>query len=171
MANIGNFNANEVEPTVAFEPLPVGKYLAAITASEVKATKKGDGNYLELEFTVLEGPCKGRKVWDRLCINHPKDVTQKIARGNLSAICRAVGVMQPKDSVELHNLPLVITVKCKRREDNNELGNEIKGYAGKNSAKNSPQQAASTPLAPQAESPQAENSQNSAVNTPAPWQR
>ena len=53
MANIGNFNANEVEPTTAFEPLPAGKYLAAITASEVKATKKGDGNYLELEFTVL----------------------------------------------------------------------------------------------------------------------
>ena len=168
MANIGNFNANEVEPTVAFEPLPAGKYLAAITASEVKNTKKGDGNYLELEFTVLEGPCKGRKVWDRLCINHPKDVTQKIARGNLSAICRAVGVMQPKDSVELHNLPLVITIKCKKREDNGELANEVKGYAKKNSP---PPQAASNPPAPQAESPQENVPQNSTENAPAPWQK
>ena len=32
----------------------------------------------------------------------------KIARGELSAICRAVGVMQPRDSVELHNVPLEI---------------------------------------------------------------
>ena len=121
MANIGNFNANEVEPTVAFEPLPAGKYLVAITASEMKATKKGDSSYLQLEFTVLDGQCKGRKVWDRLCINHPKAIAQKIARGNLSAICRAVGVMQPRDSVELHNLPIVITVGCKKREDTSEL--------------------------------------------------
>ncbi len=141
MANLNGFNANEVEPTTAFEPLPAGKYLAAITASEIKPTKKGDGSYLQLEFTVLEGDCKGRKVWDRLCINHPNDLTQKIARGNLSAICRAVSVMQPGDSVELHNLPLVITVKCKKREDNGEIANEVKGYAAKEAAQGQPQQA------------------------------
>jgi hypothetical protein len=95
----------------------------------MKATKRGDGSYLELEFTVLDGDCQGRKVWDRLCINHPNDLTQKIARGSLSAICRAVGVMEPRDSAELHNIPLVITVKCKKREDNGEITNEIKGYA------------------------------------------
>lgn len=131
MTNLNGFNANEVEPTASFDPLPAGKYVAAITGSEKKNTKKGDGNYLELEFTVLEGEYRGRKVWDRLCINHPKDITQKIARGNLSAICRAVGVMQPRDSVELHNLPLVISVKCKKREDTGEITNEVKGYSEK----------------------------------------
>lgn len=129
MANLNGFNAHEVEPNTAFEPLPAGKYVAAITGSEMKATKRGDGSYLQLEFTVLDGDCKGRKVWDRLCINHPNDLTQKIARGNLSAICRAVGVMQPRDSVDLHNLPLLITVKFRKREDNGELTNDIKGYA------------------------------------------
>ena len=49
--------------------------------------------------------------------------------------------MQPKDSVELHNLPLVITVKVKKREDTGELTNEIKGYAKKESAAGQPQQA------------------------------
>src|SRR5690554_2426073 len=90
MVNLNGFNANEVEPTTTFEALPAGKYLAVITDSEMKPTNKGDGSYLQLEFTVVEGECKGRKVWDRLCINHPNDLTQKIARGNLSAICRAV---------------------------------------------------------------------------------
>ena len=141
MANLNGFDANEVEPSTAFEPVPAGKYIAAVTASEMKPTKKGDGSYLELEFTVLEGDCQGRKVWDRLCITHPNQQTVKIARGNLSAICRAVGVMQPKDSVELHNLPLEITVKLKKRTDNNELANEIKGYEPKNSAEGKPQQA------------------------------
>jgi len=141
MANLNGFNANEVEPSVAFEPVPAGKYLAAITASELKTTKKGDGTYLQLEFNVLDGEFRGRKVWDRLCINHPNDLTQKIARGGLSAICRAVGVMQPKDSVELHNIPLVVTVKLKKRQDTGELTNEIKGYEAKGSAAGQPQQA------------------------------
>jgi hypothetical protein len=141
MANLNGFNANDVEPNTPFEPLPAGKYLAAITASQMKPTKRGDGSYLELEFTVLDGPCKDRKVWDRLCINHPNDLTQKIARGSLSAICRAVGVMQPRDSVDLHNLPLVISVKCRKREDNGEITNEVKGYEAKVAAAGQPQQA------------------------------
>ena len=135
------FNANEVEPTTAPDPIPAGKYLAEIVASEVKATKAGDGSYLQLEFTVIDGPYKGHKVWDRLCINHPNELTQRIAQGNLSAICRAVGVMQPRDSVELHNLPLVVTVKCKKREDTGDVANEVKGYAKRESAVGQPQQA------------------------------
>ena len=141
MADLSGFNANEVEPNAPFEPLPAGKYIAAVVASEVKPTKKGDGSYLQLEFEVLEGDCKGRKIWDRLCINHPNDMTQKIARGNLSAICRAVGVMQPRDSVELHNLPVELTVKVKRRTDTQDLVNEIKGYAPREAASGQPQQA------------------------------
>ena len=58
----------------------------------------------------------------------------KIARSELSAICRAVGVMQPRDSVELHNLPLLVIVKLKKRDDTGELTNEIKGYEPKAAA-------------------------------------
>ena len=136
-----DFDANNVEPATAYEPLPANKYLAEISSSEMKQTKTGNGNYLELEFTVLDGDCRGRKVWDRLCLTHPNDLTQKIARGKLSAICRAVGVMQPRDSVELHNLPVVVTVKCKTRKDTGEITNEIKGYAKRESAAGQPQQA------------------------------
>ncbi len=136
-----DFNAHDVEPTTAYEPLPAGKYLAEITASQMKPTKSGNGTYLELEYTVLDGPYRGRKAWDRLCLSHPNRTTQKIAQGNLSAICRAVGVMRPRDSVELHNLPLVVAVKCKKREDTGEVTNEVKGYAKRESATGQPQQA------------------------------
>ena len=124
MANLNGFDATQVDPTVAYEPIPAGKYLVAITESELKPTKNNSGSYLQLTFEVLEGEFRGRKVWDRLCVNHPNPMTVKIARGNLSAICRAVGVMQPRDSVDLHNLPLLITVKLKKREDTGELTNE-----------------------------------------------
>jgi len=141
MANLGNFNANEVDPAVAFEPIPAGKYLAAIIASEMKATKSGVGNYLELSFQVLEGSCKGRILWARLNLDNPNATTVQIARAELSAICRAVGVMQPKDSVELHNLPLQVNVRVKKRNDNGELTNEIKGFEKKEAASGQPQQA------------------------------
>ncbi len=136
------FNAHEVDPSLAFEPLPAGNYLCEITDSEMKPTKNGQGSYLELTFTVLDGEYKGRKAWDRLCINHTNSKTVEIARANLSAICHAVGVMQPQDSVQLHNLPLVITVKCKKREDTGEVTNEIKGYAKKEESAGEPVQAA-----------------------------
>jgi len=148
MANLNGFNANEVDPTTPFEPVPAGKYLAAITASEMKPTKNGDGSYLQMELTVLEGEYKDRKVWDRLCLNHPNAQTVKIARGNLSALCRAIGVMQPRDSVELHNIPVVVIVKVKKREDNGELTNEIKGYEPKATAAGQPQQAPSNSTTP-----------------------
>ncbi|MCK4982574.1 MAG: DUF669 domain-containing protein [Victivallaceae bacterium] len=141
-----NFNANDVEPSVAFEAVPAGKYIAVIIDSEIKQTKSGNGNYLEMTFEITEGEYKGRKVWARLNIDNPSAEAVKIARGELSAICRAVNVMTPQDSVDLHNLPLEITVKCKKRDDSDEITNEIKGYAAKaNSAAPAQKQQQSAP--------------------------
>ncbi len=142
MADLANFNANEVDPTTTFDPIPAGKYLAAITESEMKDTKAGTGSYLQLTFTIIEGEHKNRILWARLNLNNANATAVKIARGELSAICHAVGVLQPRDSIELHNLPLLITVKCKKRDDTGEIVNEIKGYAKKDAATGQPQQAA-----------------------------
>ncbi len=144
MANLNGFNANQVEPATEFEPIPAGKYIAVITNTEMKPTKAGNGSYLELTFQVIEGEFKNRLLWARLNLDNPTALAVKIARGELSAICRAVGVLQPKDSVELHNLPLLVTVKCRKREDTGEITNEIKGYAKKEAARGQPQQAASS---------------------------
>ena len=129
MANLNGFDATTVDPNVGFDPIPAGKYLAVVTDSLMKATKAGTGEYLELTFEVIDGPYKGRKLWDRLTLNHPNELTVQIARGMLSSLCHAVGVMKPKDSLELHNLPLVLSVSMKNREDTGEPTNVIKGYA------------------------------------------
>ncbi|HOD84820.1 MAG TPA: DUF669 domain-containing protein [Phycisphaerae bacterium] len=148
MANLNGFDAAQVEPTASFEPIPAGKYLAAITESEMKPTKNGSGSYLQMTFTVLEGEYKNRVLWARLNLNNPNVTAVKIARSELSAICRAVGVLQPRDSVELHNIPLLITVKVKKREDTGELTNEIKGYEPKAVAAGQPQQAPAASTTP-----------------------
>ena len=158
MANLNGFNANDVEPNSSFEPIPAGKYLAAIIASETKQTKSGGGSYLELTFSILDGEYKGRQLWSRLNLSNPNATAVKIARGDLSAICRAINVMQPKDSVDLHNLPLVINVKLKKRTDNDELTNEIKGYESRKTG-NASAQASS------------QSEQTAASDQSAPWLR
>ena len=128
MADLRGFDAQTVEPNDSFDPIPNGDYLCIITTSEMKPTKAGDGAYLELELQVLEGPYQGRKLWDRLNLNNANETAVKIAKGTLSAICRAVGVLQPTDSCELHDLPLVAKVACRKRDDTDELTNVIKSY-------------------------------------------
>lgn len=141
-----NFDAHDVEPTTEFDPIPAGKYLALISDSEMRPTKAGTGNYLQLTFEILEGEHKGRHLWARLNLDNPNETAVKIARAELSSVCRAVGVMQPKDSIELHNLPLTIVVKCKKRRDADEIDNVIAKYERKEAASGQPQQApTSTP--------------------------
>ena len=137
-----NFNAADVNPNSSFEPVPAGKYVAAIVDSTTKPTKNGAGEYLELVFEVLEGPYKGRRVWERLTLKHVNDTTVRNARGNLSAICRAVGVMTPADSSELHDLPLSITVALRKRDDNGEMANVVKGFAKREAPASTPRSAA-----------------------------
>lgn len=138
MASLSGFNAAEVEPAKGFELIPAGRYVAIISDSEMKTTQSGTGEYLKLEFEIIDGEHKGRKLFANLNLNNPNAQAVQIARAELSAICRAVNVLQPKDSVELHNLPLTIKVGLEKRKDTNELQNRIKGYESKDAAVTKP---------------------------------
>jgi hypothetical protein len=126
MATI-NFNAENVAPSVALEALPAGKYNVVITDSDIKTNRRGDGEYLQFEFEVIDGDYRSRKLWSRLNTNNPNPDAVRMANADLSAICHAVGVLQPRDTVELHNLPLVVTVRCRKTPDG-VIVNDIKSY-------------------------------------------
>lgn len=134
MADLRGFNASNVAPATDFEPIPAGKYLALITDSEMKPNKAATGHYLQITFQILDGPYRDRRLWSRLNLHNPNATAVQLAQAELSAICRAVGVLAPNDSTDLHQLPLVIHVKCKKREDTGEITNEIKGYSKKETA-------------------------------------
>lgn len=139
-----NFNATTVEPVAGREPIPAGRYVAMITGSIMKPTRQGNGQFLELEYTVLEGEHHNRKVWSRHNLHHANPQTVEIARRELSSICRAVGVLQPGDSAELHQKPLTIVVSVRTRPDTGEKVNEVTGWARREMAADAPQQAGAT---------------------------
>lgn len=154
MATLSGFDANQVEPADEFEAIPAGKYQAVITDSEFKPTKAGTGNYLQLAFEIIDGEYKGRLLWSRLNLDNPNETAVKIAQQELSAVCRAVGVLTPQDSVELHDLPLVIHVRCRKRPDTDEITNEIRGYSSVQQSAPPPVRAVPpAPVAPPAVAP------------------
>jgi hypothetical protein len=130
-----DFDSTQYQPNEGLNPVPAGKYNVVIAASEVKETKNGNGRFLQLEFEIIDGEYKGRKVWTRINLWNPNKDAVRIAQGDMTAICRAVNVLHPKDSVELHNLPLCIKVALKPNQ-NGELQNEIPigGYEPKMTA-------------------------------------
>jgi len=132
MASLDGFDASKVEPNEGFDLLPAGEYTAVIVGSERKPTSNGNGEYLKFELQITDaGKYQNRKLWDNLNIKSSgpnKDTTEKIAKGTLSAICRAVNVLTPKDTNELHMKPIRITVGVKTRSDTRELQNHIKAY-------------------------------------------
>lgn len=107
------FDASAVEPITPFEILPPGKYLTQIVASEMRPTKNGMGQYLFLEFDVLEGEYVGRKLFDRLNLVNQNPDTAQMAQRTLSALCRAAGKMQVSNSEQLHLIPLLVDVKVR----------------------------------------------------------
>ncbi len=135
------FNAHDVEPSTGFDPLPTGKYPAIIVDSDEKPTKSGNGSYLQFEFEILDGQYKGRKLWVRLNTKNPSAKAVEIAKAEMSALCRAIGVMTPQDTVELHSIPIELTVRCKKNRDSGESENTITKYERLGTAGQSPQAA------------------------------
>lgn len=132
IGNLQGFNAETVEPNTGFDAVPAGEYDVCIVESKFKDTKAGTGKFLELTMQVLSGPYQNRKLWDRLNLVNPNEQAVTIAKGTLSAICRAVGVMTPNDSSELHNKPLRIKVKVETHDGNE--SNRITSYMARHAA-------------------------------------
>jgi hypothetical protein len=164
------FDASQVPEQRDFSALPEGQYVVIATASEEKPNSKGTGTYLQITFEVLDGPCKGRKLWARMNLKNPNQTAVEIAHRELAAICRAVGVIKPADSSELHNRPLLVTVGVevddKRRESNN-----IKRYDAV--AGGTPAPVAAPAFVPQAAAaaPAFVAPTTAAVPSTAPWMR
>lgn len=129
MVNLNqDFDANQVDPTNHFDPVPAGEYPVMIVDSEMKPTKSGNGEYLQLELVIIDGPYKDRLAWDRLNLTNPNQTAVEIAQRTLSQICHAVGVMNVTDSVQLHDKPMIARLSHRPAQGEFNATNEIKEY-------------------------------------------
>lgn len=129
MANLGGFDPKGVPPRNA--PLPNGDYVAAVDQSGWEKTKDGSGEYLKIVLKILDGPQKGREVVDRINLKNKSQQACQIARSTLAELCIATGVMEPRDSQELHRIPITISVKVDKSKDGDDAYNRVTKYAKK----------------------------------------
>lgn len=131
MADLTGFDASKVEPRGS--AIPKGEYQVVIVESDKVATKAGTGFLLKLQMQVVEGEFKGHQLTDRLNLWNENDTARRIANGTLSAICRAVNVLTPQGSEQLHHKQLTAVVAVDELPDGR-LANQVKGYKPRQSA-------------------------------------
>jgi hypothetical protein len=154
MANLsslfGNtpFNPAAVEEVnTDFSPLPKGEYLVQITDSEIAQNKSGTGTNLTLKLVVQDGKYKNRMVFENLCVVHQNQTAQGIAQTRLKQICEALKVKALKDTSQIHDKNLVVSLDVEKdkymseQKGTDEWRNAIKGYRAAKVATPEPAQA------------------------------
>ena len=99
-----------------------------ITNATYKATKAGTGHLIEFVFEVIDGDHKGFPLRSWINVDNPNPKATEIGLAEFSALCRAVNVLTPKDTVEFINKPLNLKVAVKPRNDGEGMTNEVKAY-------------------------------------------
>lgn len=129
MVKITEFDADKVEPIGKFEPIPIGEYVAIITKTEQRPSKKNPANqYVQVDFKVIDGPYKNRVIFDFLNLVNENEKAVEIAQRKLSGIIRAVGLHKIQDTDELVNRPLVLSLGIRKGTDGYDDQNDIKEY-------------------------------------------
>ena len=150
MADLGFvFNASEVEARQGFDLLPPGEYIGEITESDFLVTKKGNGQYIKLVFTILDGPFAGRKYFDNINIKHENKVAMDIAQGTLKELLTACGLEHKPFSQThtLHGIPVKMKIGMSKRKDTGEDQNTVRYKNLKDSGSRAPAASPSTPAA------------------------
>jgi Protein of unknown function (DUF669) len=129
MARLPNaFNVESAEKLGDFRAIPAGTYIAQIVKSEMKETTKKNGQYLQLQFVILDGEYAKRTVFSRLNLVNENQQTSEIAHKSLATIGECCGISNLEDSEQLHNVPMYIDVVVRPALGQYTEQNDIKGY-------------------------------------------
>jgi hypothetical protein len=146
------FNARNVAPELPRDPVPAGVYLAHIIESDVVATKTG-GQMLKLTHEIIDGACKGRRIWSNINVQNTSAEAERIGQAQLSALCHAVNVLDLRESSMLHMIPLRmrVTIRPAGPDKNGvprDAQNEVKGYEAAGNGAPAPQPTQGAPAGP-----------------------
>jgi hypothetical protein len=144
------FDASQIEPQTAFDPIPDGWYSVSITGAEWKATQAGaQALSLTMEVDGNKHPLHAnRKLWASLNLNNASDKAREIAQRELSSICHSINKLQLANISDLLGAQLLAKVVAKPAQERDgkryDARNEIKGYKA---AGDAPKPAATTTAA------------------------
>lgn len=133
-----NFNADEQEPMAPLGAWTPAKQKVVVEGADVKKTKSGDGEYVEIQFRAVDGPNEGRAHWERYNISNPNQEAERIAKAAFASLCLALGVPKVSDTDQLIGRACVIETRVGKRKDTQEDQTKISGYYEGSSAPAAP---------------------------------
>ena len=129
MANLGTtFSRDELPVSQGFEPIPAGWYTATVTGAELKDTKAGDGQYINVQYTVLGPEYQGRVIFGLINIRNASTKAQEIGLSNLNSLMAAIGLEKVQDTDQLIGHDCQVKVKIRPAKDGYEASNDISGW-------------------------------------------
>lgn len=121
---------NDASASREFEVVEEGKYILEIVRTQRKRSnswqKEGDTENLMISWRIVEGPNKGRYVFDYLGLWNTDAEKQEWAENDFSRIMAACGKQQIQNTAELNGIPVKATVKVRPKNKEYSASNYTK---------------------------------------------
>lgn len=129
MGNLsGIFDGVGTKPEYDNSPLPVGEYKVEIVKAEIKTTKDGTGNYINVQYKVIDGQYINRVVFGMLNIRNKNPEAQRIGGEQFFNLREAIGVKKVDDTDQLVGHRLQIKLGIRKSEQYGDQ-NDVKGFS------------------------------------------
>ena len=122
------YSLDDLPVSQCFEPLPEGWYTATITNAEIKTTKAGNGQYINVKYTIIGPTHQGRMVFGMVNIKNPNPKAEEIGRQQLGEIMRAIGLSKVSDTDQLIGGSLSIKLKITPANGDYEASNNVSSF-------------------------------------------
>lgn len=122
-----SFDVSDLPASQGYGIIPTGWYSATITKAEVKQTKAGDGEYINICYSITGPTYQGRTVWGNINVKNPNQKAEEIGRQQLGELMRAIGLAKVTNSDQLIGGALSVKVTVRDSEKSGEQ-NEVRGF-------------------------------------------
>jgi hypothetical protein len=111
------------------EPLAAGWYNVTVIKVEDKATRNGDGGYLNFQLEVNGPSNAGRHIFAMHLYQHSNPTAEQMGLAKLRSLARAMGrTVLPRDTLSWCGQRVQAHLKVKPAQNGYEAGNEVTAY-------------------------------------------
>lgn len=119
-----NYDTSTITPDEGRSLWNPGRYAVEIIKADVLPTRSGLGEYVSVELRTEEG----RAYYARYNVQNESAEAERIGRQQFAALHHAAGLPVLRDTDQLIGRKVVIELGVKKRKDNNEEENVIRGH-------------------------------------------
>ena len=125
-----NLDFSNVKDSQTFAPIPAGTYNVCVDEAEVRPTKKGDGEFVNVKLRVIDGPQANRFLFQNFNIKNPNPQAVEIGMQQLKSLMKCSGMKEMKltSVLDLVGLMCQAVVKIKIDEKYSPEGQAVVSY-------------------------------------------